>query len=381
MESSIDELRARVDEVDDELAALFARRMQAVKEIGLYKKEHNMPILDPARERAKLAALGTDLDPALRRYLRIFFTSLFEMSRSYQAQSYRPPSELPQVIETALTQTPKVFPDSPPVACQGVEGAYSQQACDRLFDLPNIMFCNTFEGVFQAVDKGLCRYGVLPLENSTAGSVNEVYDLMNEYRFFIARGLRLNIQHSLLAPNGVKMADVREVFSHQQAIQQCSRFLKSIPNVKVTACENTATAAQDLAESGRRDAAVISSQECAELYGLATLSYSIQDTENNYTRFICITKGLEIYPGAHKTSIMLSLPHRPGSLYAIMAKFNALGINIQKLESRPIAGMDFEFRFYFDFDAEVYSDEFKQIIAELEQETPSFTYLGSYQEL
>jgi chorismate mutase/prephenate dehydratase len=381
MDEQIGELRTQMDEVDRELLSLFERRMALSNELGLCKKKNDLPILDPTREREKLAAMTEDIDPALRRHTKILFNTLFELSRSRQAQSYRPKSDLLGLIDQALETTPKIFPDSASVACQGVEGAYSQQACDRLFSLPNIMYCNTFQAVFQAVEAGLCRYGVLPLENSSAGSVNEVYELMSERNFFIVRGLRLNIQHTLLAARGVKLSDITEIYSHDQAIQQCSRFLKSLNGVKVTSCENTAQAARDLSISGRQDTAVIASQDCAELYGLSELAYGIQDTDNNYTRFICISKNLEVYPGANKTSIIVSLPHHPGSLYSAIAKFNALGINILKLESRPIAGMDFEFKFYFDFDASVYAEEFKQVISELENEARSFTYLGSYQEL
>ncbi|MDR2701411.1 MAG: hypothetical protein LBB72_03160, partial [Spirochaetaceae bacterium] len=232
----------------------------------------------------------------------------------------------------------------------------------------------------QAVDGGLCRFGVVPLENSSAGSVNEVYDLMNRYRFYIVRSVKLPITHTLLAIPGAKIDDIKEVFSHEQAIRQCSRFLKSWNGVKITECANTAMAAKQAANSGRTDVAVISSRDCAELYGLQVLSFNIQNTDNNYTRFICISKKPEIYPGAQKTSLMLALKHKPGSLYHVLAKFYAHGINMNKLESRPISGQNFEFLFYFDIDTPVISDELKQVLAELEQETDMFSFLGTYQE-
>jgi len=231
------------------------------------------------------------------------------------------------------------------------------------------------------VESGLCRYGVLPLENSTAGSVNAVYDLMNRYRFYIVRSVKLPVTHALLALPGAKLSGIREILSHEQAIRQCGRFLRSLPGVKVTACENTAAAAQTAAEAGRMDLAVISSRDCAAIYGLSALSYTIQDTDSNYTRFICVSKEPEIYPGACKTSLMLTLHNKPGALYHVLAKFHAHGINLNKLESRPVPGQDFEFLFYFDMDTPALSDSLKQVLAELEREAAMFHYLGTYQEL
>jgi chorismate mutase/prephenate dehydratase len=183
-----------------------------------------------------------------------------------------------------------------------------------------------------------------------------------------------------LAAHGAKLGDIKEIFSHEQAIRQCSQFLKSLKDVKVTECENTAIAAKQAAGSGRGDIAVISSQDCAELYGLSILSYHIQNSDNNYTRFICISKEPEIYPGACKTSLMLAVKHKPGALFNILAKFNARNFNLNKLESRPISGQNFEFMFYFDIDTPLISPELIQLLAELEQETDMFSYLGTYEE-
>jgi chorismate mutase/prephenate dehydratase len=262
-----------------------------------------------------------------------------------------------------------------------VEGAFSQLACEKLFSYPNIMFCNSFESVFSAIDAGLCRYGVLPLENSTAGSINKVYDLMMKHRFYIVRSVRLKVDHNLLAKKGATLSGIKEIYSHAQAISQCANFLSSLPGVKVIECENTAKAAQLVAESERTDIAALSSRYCAELYGLVTLKSAVQDQGNNYTRFICISKDLEIFPGADKTSLMLSVPHKPGSLYRVLSRFYALGINLNKLESRPIPDRDFEFMFYFDLDTPVYSDAFTQLIGELESSCDDFRYLGSYGEV
>ncbi|MDD3335156.1 MAG: prephenate dehydratase, partial [Eubacteriales bacterium] len=304
-----------------------------------------------------------------------------DISSSYQQRYMTERTELTNHIQRAIEETPMLFPTQAMVACQGVEGAYSQQACDKLFALPSIMYCKRFEGVFQAIDSGLCRYGVLPIENSSNGSVTEVYDLMRKYRFSIVRGVRLKIDHRLLAKPGVKLSDIREVVSHEQGLGQCSEFLKSMKDVKLTVCENTAAAAKMVAESGRNDLAAISSPSCAALYGLSVVKSEVTNSDSNFTRFICISKSLEIYPGANKMSLMLNVQHKPGALYNMIAKFSALGLNLTKLESRPIAGTDFEFMFYFDLDASVYDESALQLLSELDEGPETFTYLGSYAEL
>jgi chorismate mutase/prephenate dehydratase len=377
---SIDILNQEIDNIDDQLLKLFEQRMELALEMGRCKQELSRPVMDTEHERKILYRLCEQARPELAGYVKVLFSSLFEISRSRQKAQSHYDSAVKKLLDDAVQYMPDSFPSRATVACQGVEGAYSQAACDKLFSPADITYFNSFEGVFQAVDGGLCRFGVVPLENSSAGSVNEVYDLMNRYRFYIVRGIKLPITHTLLAAPGTKIDDIKEVFSHEQAIRQCSRFLKSWNGVKITECANTAMAAKQAANSGRTDAAVISSRDCAELYGLQALSFNIQNTDNNYTRFICISKKPEIYPGAQKTSLMLALKHKPGSLYHVLAKFYTHGINMNKLESRPISGQNFEFMFYFDIDTPVISDELKQVLAELEQETDMFSFLGTYQE-
>ena len=228
----------------------------------------------------------------------------------------------------------------------------------------------------------MCKYGILPIENSTAGSVKQVYDLMKEHNFKIVRSVRIKIDHNLLAKPGTKLCDIKEIFSHDQAIAQCSKFLASLPSdVKITRVENTAKAALMVAMSDRNDVASLSSRFCASQYGLDVISASIQDNGNNQSRFICISNELEIFPGADKTSLMLITPHKPGSLYKILSRFNSLGINLVKLESRPIPDRNFEFMFYFDLETSIYSDRLAQLLAELEQVCDDFTYLGTYSEV
>lgn len=379
---NLEELRAEIDTIDDNLLQDFAQRMNVVGQIGLEKKSEGLPTLDPAREREKLADIVTKLPPEMEQYGYTLWSMLFEISRSYQSSLNPQPSALRKDIERAIADTQPLFPPAATVACQGVEGAYSQLACEKLFKHPQVMYFKTFESVFSAIENGFCDYAVLPLENSTAGSVKEIYDLMLSHSSFkIVRSTRLKVDHNLVAKKGTEMSDIKEIFSHPQAISQCAKFLDAMPGVKITACENTAAAAEAVAKSERTDVAAISSYNCVELYGLERLAADIQDRCNNYTRFICISKKLEIYPGADKTSLMLVLPHRPGALYQILGRFYALGMNLIKLESRPLPDREFEFMFYFDLETSVYSDEFIRLVDDLDAICEEFQYLGSYSEV
>jgi chorismate mutase/prephenate dehydratase len=373
--------RAMIDKVDDELLRLFIERMGISRQIGQYKKENGIPILDAAREREKLFEIS-EKAKEMSTYTHALYSMIFDLSRAHQGTLLNTESKLYKGITLALESTEKEFPRHALVACQGVEGAYSQIACDRLFSEPNIFYINSFDGVFSAIRNGLCRYGVLPLENSIAGSVNVVYDLMMRNEFKIVRSVRLKIDHNLLAKPGVKRSDIKEIFSHEQAINQCAEFLKGFDkNVKITAVINTAEAAKIVSESERSDIAALASRSCCDLYGLKCLEGSVQDKGNNYTRFICISKDLEIYPGAERTSIMLTTAHKPGALYKVLGHFYALGVNMVKLESRPIPDLDFEFMFYFDLETSVYSGQFRQLMCELESLCEEFHYLGSYSEI
>ena len=376
----LSQYREQIDQIDDELIQLFARRMETAAQIAQWKRQADKPVMDAGRERAKLLDVMGKCPDEFKDYAVSLYSLLFELSRSYQHRILDSSSALTEQISAAIAHTDKVFPQTATVACQGVEGAYSQLACEKLFRLPNIFYFNSFDAVFSAIEKGLCRYGIIPLENSTAGSVNKVYDLMMRHNFRIVRSVRLKVDHNLLVKPGTKLEDIQEIYSHEQAINQCARYLQKFSGVKIIPCENTAMAAKYVSEAGG-GAAALSSRSCAKLYGLTCLEESVQDQGNNYTRFICISKELEIYPGADRTSLMLVLPHTPGSLYKVLSRFYALGINLNKLESRPLPERDFEFMFYFDLDTPVYSPQFIQLMGELQNICEEFNYLGSYSEV
>ena len=358
--AELSELRQRIDEIDARIFELFAERTGVAEEVAAYKRESGMRIFDPSRERAKVADAAERVPEDLATYAQVLMELLMEASRARQHELLDDAAEdaTLRAIAAARRSTPELFPPSAHVSCQGVEGAYSQIAAEKIFRRPNISYSPTFDGVFRAVGQGLARYGVVPFENSTAGTVRQVFDLMMEHSFRIVRTTRVKVDHNLLANPGSELADIRDIYSHEQAIGQCAEFL-----------------------SGRRDVAALSSLPCASLYGLDVLSSCVQDRDNNYTRFACISRDLEIYPGADRTSLMIVLPHEPGSLYKLLAKFYALDINLLKLESRPIPERDFEFMFYFELECPVAAPEFSSLMASIGGLCQECRYLGSYAEV
>ena len=379
-EDKLKELRNEADILDEKIVDLFKERMDLVTRMAKYRAENRLPFARDQREREILKRVSDRAGEEYEGYARLVYNTIFDVDHSAQANVLAQRSDLVERISRSIDETPKLFPKRATVACQGVAGAYSHAAAERLFQLPDIQFYNSFDDVFAAVENGDVEYGVLPIENSSYGSVVSIYNLMQHYNFYIVKSLRLRINHQLLAKPGTKLSDIKEIYSHEQAIGQCDPFLSSLKGVKVTKVGNTALAAQMVAESDRADIAAISSRECADLYGLDILKNHLQVTDNNYTRFICISKKLEIYPGANRISLILTLPHVPCSLYHMVAKFAAIDVNLTKLESRPIPGSDFEFLFYFDLDASVYQEDLLYLLSELEASPETFVFLGCYLE-
>ena len=376
----LSEIREKINAVDDQLLDLFLQRMDLSEEVAAYKNEHHQPILNKQREReilAKVAEKSGDRE----RFSYHLFSTIFELSRSRQAELITAPTKVEAQVKASLAAGGEVFPQTGLVACQGVEGANSQVACDRLLPRGNIVYVKSFEAVFSAVESGLCKFGVVPIENSSNGSVRAIYDLIQRKKFSIVRSTRLCIRHELLALPGVKMSDITEIYSHEQAIGQCSKFLNGLNGVRVIPCDNTAMAAKMVADSGSRHAAAISSHPCAALYGLECVSDAIQDSDNNYTRFICITKNPVIYAGANRISLIIACDNKPGALYEILSKLAALGINMTKLESCPVTGRNFEFIFFLELEASVHEPGVLPMLEELERSCANFQFLGSYAEV
>lgn len=367
------EIREEIDRVDSELIALFKQRMDCAKAVGNYKKEHGIPVLNEQREREIL-------DDAERRggeygaAARLLFSNLMELSRAIQHNIIGSGQALRAEIRNA---TP--MPDGKGVraAYQGIKGANSHEAALRLFPQGDLCSCATFGDVFEAVDKGECTYGVLPVENSTAGSVSAVYDLILTHRFYIVGELDLPIDYCLAGLRQSELADIEKVISHPQALSQCADYTAR-HGFEALPCANTAVAARDTAREKRLNLAAICPYKAAEEYGLKVLDDHLQDDPYNTTRFIVISKTLFIADNADKVSLCFSLPHVTGSLYSLLCRFNSLGLNLTKIESRPIRGENFEYLFYLDFSGSVKSAGVTDLLSQLSEEMPEFSFLGNY---
>ena len=377
----LSDIRVEIDRIDNSLTQLFLERMKLADDIAAYKSAHHQPILNKERERAVLAKVAEQAGPTWERYVYHLYSTLFELSRSRQAELISAPTKVAAQVKASLDAGSAVFPQTGLIACQGVEGANSQVACDRILPRGNIVYVKTFDAVVSAVESGLCKFGMLPIENSSNGSVRKVYDLLQDHKLSVVRSTRLCIRHELLGLPEARVEDITEIYSHEQAIGQCSKFLGSLNGVRVVPCANTAVAAKMVAQRGDPHVAAISSHPCAALYGLTCLNDNIQDSDNNYTRFFCVTKDPAIYAGANRISLIIACDNKPGALYEILSKLAALGINMTKLESCPVTGRNFEFIFFLELEASVHEPGVLPMLEELERSCASFQFLGSYAEV
>ncbi|MBR5329339.1 MAG: chorismate mutase [Firmicutes bacterium] len=377
----IKDLRNRIEPIDTELRKLFLERMEIAEQIGKFKAENGLPINNKERERNILSRV-TENSGDMELYVYQFFNNLFQISKARQREVTTAPSALRTTIDNALANGGDYFPKTGTIAIQGIEGSNSQSAAEKLFPRGSLTFVKTFEAVFDAVDSGLCKYGILPIENSSYGSVRAVYELLKNKKYYIVGSTKLHIRHELLAKPGATLADIKTIYSHEQAIGQCSAFLASLgENVSVIPCSNTAVAAKKAAESNDLSVAAISSHSCTDIYGLTALNSNICNSDNNYTRFICIAKEPQIFAGANRISTIISCCNTPGALYEILSCLSVLGINMSKLESCPVSGSDFEFIFLLDFEASVKESGVIALLEELERVCEHMTFLGNYSEM
>lgn len=376
----VNEIRKAIDLADDVIKDAFVKRMEICKEIAEAKKNSASPVSDPARENAVLFRLTEGLPENYAKYLKELYSVIFSVSKAYQSEIIGRTSSTVEEINRLIKNGLKNAPARAAVACQGVNGAYGGAAAKKIFPICDVTYFKNFDGVFSAVERGLCEYGVLPIENSTAGSVTEVYDLMKKHDFHIVRAAKVKIEHCLASVNGAEFKDIKRIVSHPQALRQSEKLLKSRDFV-VEEETNTAVAAMRVAEEKDKTLAVICSTDCAEAYGLKILQRNVQDEASNYTRFICIGKRLEIFKGSDKISVMTTLPHKPGGLAGVLNGFAAQGLNLTKIESRPVPNTDFEFMFYFDFEGEITDKVVTDAIASLENNSDKFVFLGAYKEL
>lgn len=370
--------RARIDEIDAQIIKLFEQRMRVAADVAAYKRSCGKAVLDKKREAEKIAKASEMASDEFKQFIPPLFRMVMEMSRAYQHSLLDGQAAVAGYADCPQAER---LPENARVAVQGVAGAYQHIACEKLFNNPEISFVATFDAVADAVERESVAYGILPLENSTAGTVDRVYDLLYRRGLHIVSAITLRINHDLLAKPGTTLNDITEVFSHEQALRQCAEFIETMPgDVTSTACRNTAMAARAVAISERHDVAAISSTACASLYGLAVLKHAIQDEPDNFTRFICVAKNPQLIGNVDRSSLLLITPHEPGALFRVLSRIAALGVNLVKLESRPIPGSEFEFMFYVDIESTPKDEAFSQVIGQISPLCDSLAYLGSYTE-
>ena len=370
------EIRKDINDIDEQLVRLFKARMDCAKEVGEYKKENNIPVFNEKREGEildKVAVKGGEYGS----YTRLLYSDIMELSRALQHNIIGSGKALRSLIETAESDYPE---SGVKVAYQGIKGANGHEAALRLFPNGDCFGLKTFSDVFDAVDSGKAEFGVLPVENSTAGSVSAVYDLILKHRFYIVGALDMPIDYCLCGLRQSEISDIEKVWTHPQSISQCENYIAA-HNFEPTPCANTAVAARDVAREKRLNVAAICSYKACEEYGLKIPDNHIQDIDSNTTRFIVISKKLFISSDADKISLCFSLPHVSGSLYSVLCRFNSLGFNLTKIESRPISGRGFEYLFYLDFSGNARTAEATRLLCAMSEELPNFSFLGNYCEI
>ena len=371
------ELRNEIDRIDDELVPLLLKRMDISRQVAEYKVKRGIPVLNEQREQEVLDMVAADCGEQ-GEIMKTIFSAIMDSSRALQHKIIGGGEALRKNIQNA-SRGESLTADGAPIACQGVEGAYSGKAANALFPDSPIDFHKRFEDVFEAVNQNKAKYGIIPVENSTAGSVHESYDLIMKYRFYVVGAYDLKVDHCLCTREEIPFENIENVYSHPQALSQCSIFLKNFDCTGIN-YSNTAAAAKFVSESEKTNIAAICSESAAKQYGLKIVRKGIQNVANNTTRFIVISKELVIDDDAQKISLIFSAPHRTGSLYRVLGRFSMTGLNLTKLESRPVANGKFDYYFYVDILGSVMDDATLDLLCALSDELPEFTFLGNYSE-
>lgn len=371
------ELRKQIDKIDSQLIPLLLDRMEVAKGVAQYKVDNGIPVLNEKREQEILDNVA-DKCGEQGEAIKTVFSSIMDASRALQHKIIGGGEALRGTVNNAIHGA-NLTANGEPIACQGVDGAYSGKAANSLFPDSPVVYHKQFEDVFEAVNQNKARFGIIPVENSTAGSVHESYDLIMKYRFYVVGAYDLKIEHCLCAKQTTDYEKIENVYSHPQALSQCNAFLKNFDFTGIN-FSNTAAAAKYVSESSKDNIAAICSESAAKQYGLKILKKGIQNISNNTTRFIVISKELVIDDDAEKISLIFSAPHRTGSLYRVLGRFSMAGLNLTKLESRPIANGKFDYHFYVDILGRVSDESTLDLLCALSDELPDFTFLGNYHE-
>ena len=371
------ELRDEIDRVDDEMAVLFERRAKLACDVAEYKREHGMEILQTGREREVLEKTQKKVSDDLKNASNLFFTTLMDISKCRQQQLL--------TRSVPFTSFPEI---EDPVIGAVTKGSYTADACEKFCcEGCRIEYFSDFAEVFRAVENGDIDYGALPIENSTAGEVNTTLQLMIKHDFFIVKSTKIRINHVLAGKKGAKLSDIKVAMSHEMALKQCSGFIEK-KRLAVSEESSTARAAELVAQSDDKSIAAICSASCAKLFGLQILAEDICDIGDNYTRFIMISKNLQVSERSNIVSLCLTVPHTAGSLYRLLTRFAYCGLNLCRIESRPVPGNlaylkddAFDFIFYLDFIGSIKDENVIKLLIGLEKEMRFYRFFGNYEEL
>lgn len=375
--ASLEELREQLDQIDDKIAELYEERMEVCARVGEYKIQAGRKVFDRQREKEKLADVASKVKGEFnRKGIQELYQQLMSMSRKLQYQQL--------VAAGALGRLPFIQVDSldkknARVVFQGTEGAYSQAAMQQFFgnDVNNF-HVRTFREAMEAIEEGSADYAVLPIENSSAGPVNEMYDLLDEFENYIVAETILPVVHTLSGLPGAKISDIQRVYSKAEALMQTSRFLEDHSDWQKISVVNTAIAAKKVLKEQDITQGAVCSAYAAKVHGLSVLVEGINDDPDNCTRFIVVTNQKIYLKNASKISIRFELPHQSGSLYGILSHFIYNDLNMTKIESRPIKGKQWEYRFFVDFEGNMEDGAVKNAIRGLREEARNLKILGNY---
>lgn len=374
---TLEELRVRLDEIDDQIVNLYEQRMEICAHVGEYKIQTGKKVLDRQREKEKLENVaGKASNPFNKKGVTELYEQLMSMSRKLQYEQLVKAGALGRL---PFIQVDSLDADQARVVFPGTEGAYSEAAMKRYFgENCNSFYVRTFREAMEAIEDGAADFAVLPIENSTAGAVDEMYDLLVEFENYIVGETVIPIRHTLSGLPGASLKDVKTVYSKGVALMQTSRFLDSHSNWQRINVANTAIAAEKVLKDEDKSQAAVCSAYAAKIHGLTVLADNINDNEHNSTRFIVVTNQKIFLKHASKISICLEVSHESGSLYRVLSHFIYNDLNMTKIESRPIEGRDWEYRFFIDFEGNMADGAVKNAIRGLREECRNLWILGNY---
>lgn len=370
-------LREQIDEIDSEIVALYEKRMAVCAEVAEYKIKTGKKVLDREREKSKLQTLKALAENEFNRHgIEELFEQIMSMSRKQQYQLLAQNGVLGKLPFIEVEQLEE---KTARVVFQGADGAYSQAAMKQYFgESVNSFHVDTFREAMEAIEEGAADYAVLPIENSTAGIVNEIYDLLVEFENYIVGEQIIEIRHCLLGLPGTRLEEIQTVYSHPQSLMQSARFLDGHPSWKQVSLQNNAFAAKKVAEEQNRTQAAVASAYAASVYGLEILKEGVNDSSTNSTRFIIVTNQKIFRKDAGKVSICFEIPHESGSLYHMLSHFIYNNLNMTKIESRPLEDRNWEYRFFIDFEGNLADGAVKNALRGLRDETRNMKILGNY---